>query len=1208
MLSINVIEGAPDENVKIEDKKLLLEDITAKHPELSGVELGNFIDTEKKHIRKSRPEILEILLVDVLNYPFITPVLGQGVSIKADRPMRAISKLGIINIAAGVDFEVEKIKIDLAKLGQDLVINHSYSAQDADIIFMGINEALKSGSFRHHSFTLLENKYFTQTKLPLNYFHEIVVSDKAQLEHLFDWIEYIRDTSYSVAKAHLFYNFYTQQLKTPGSELGKLFYPRLKAISMKTHERIITPFNEKQTELVKRFAELLETEFTPGFEWDTMSKLNNYDALSIIFAYDDKIIDQFQDRLEYKKFVHTLRDQEIKRRGVVNEYMAIIKTKIGLKKYQELIDKNIRSEQEIFSILSQGDKDVVKLTYIKQKKYAEMIAKNTCVHIKTHRSFRNAASINDKKIWLEKLRNFYDGKGTSGFMKCKICEFDIICPHIDELTDIMNDRNYHTRAKDIMQKYISQNISLDSSFCKICGELIEKRDDKIFDHEMGIVDELNKVIWSEANRIVSNIQFKTIVNYTDIVRNVIFKTRPHIEKIESQLLKSKMTDSYTIKNLLSLYSAIYCWGYVVHLIEVNTHQREMSLFGMRADAKANILLSKVYANILTTKNVSINKIKNITSEYIQKILIQAYRTFKSDEFDVIKFTNNTNDIIRNLVLDPIFNFMLNVEKTHRRITCETVGEMRNCIEIILGKKITELESMKYIYGADGAIGGRQKVSASNSASNSAKSHDSASNSAKSHNGEKSLMLQSFKNFKKYVQSRVWLEPPWLDNFTINPSYEKIFNDSDKFIEIEKEIRKKNLLKHMRPIYFFNMASNRQWNPSIMTNLDISKYYDNHGKSQIWDLFVYSDAPIAKADPAIAKADLAITNIYLLSRADIIDITLEKHKIKYDSFRDMKLIDMKSSISGVYKSESQLTSEPKQIVDILHNKEIKKNFFEYYSNRCPEGGLHDIIITPNEPEGKCKKCNFISKTDKFYNKYITKYENKNFENAAILINKLNQFTAPKELIIRKKIDWKYDESIIERLANMLKIHIKYIKNLANVEGKEYSDVENDTIKQEYHKTRVNNLDTYIKYIFAQYYSLKNMNKAQSPPAALKNIFSKIKGYAIVHTEYNTMINTVKINFTTKDQILFIIEHICRVLLGISLAGGEVFAKYILNHFIFSDKLTSKPGRNKLSAILSMSMDDMADGTKSDMRDDKGGNLYEDFNDVDIDFENIELSNS
>lgn len=119
--------------------------------------------------------------------------------------------------------------------------------------------------------------------------------------------------------------------------------------------------------------------------------------------------------------------------------------------------------------------------------FEKSVTENKCPHVLNLVRFRSSTTLQQMKDNYFTLKNSSKGTGELPkdrrvilderfFIKCSTCGFDILCPHIKELTEIntgANDSKTSNMIRDSMQRFLDNRDTKGNHFCSICAERIE---------------------------------------------------------------------------------------------------------------------------------------------------------------------------------------------------------------------------------------------------------------------------------------------------------------------------------------------------------------------------------------------------------------------------------------------------------------------------------------------------------------------------------------------------------------------------------------------------------------------------------------------------------------------------------------------------------------------------------------------------------------
>ena len=154
-----------------------------------------------------------------------------------------------------------------------------------------------------------------------------------------------------------------------------------------------------------------------------------------------------------------------------------------------------------------------------------------------------------------------------------------VCPHSYHYAKIQLEHFGRASAQSEIRNYLISRFALPFDptgyFCKICGELIVEPDTTSTlkfstDLNYQAVTPLQTMIWKEAMYIVStNVRFTIPMPIKPLVNSLASGLKDIVAQEESKLYRSKTILSDTVKDTLSLYTAIYIYAALCALMIQN---------------------------------------------------------------------------------------------------------------------------------------------------------------------------------------------------------------------------------------------------------------------------------------------------------------------------------------------------------------------------------------------------------------------------------------------------------------------------------------------------------------------------------------------------------------------------------------------------------------------------------------------------------------
>lgn len=1040
--------------------------------------------------------------------------------------------------------------------------------------------------------TFINDKYF---KLPKYKFqtggisHDILYVNLLKhqipieqiLSDVFDFLKSSYESMSVFANAYFMQTMYA----TSGSNIA---LPALiKILRVEKPQVKMAPLERLDDPLLSIFKDLpieLNNAFTTNILMDLNENglLHTYNLAKLLSPSNSAIkaaLGQYNARRERLLHQAKLGKQLSEERDKETLYRIIAKDKFG-KPIDELI--KAAPKGSILTQLKPAEKKIVEAEYNQRIKYFDAVINNKCPHVRIAQMFRRALKMQDKNKYYTQLKAFFGA--TSGMITCSKCKFDIMCEHTKVRFELENDRADHKEIASRLLKFVDNTASYGKYFCKICHEVVSSGD--IFEGDSGATDVMNEdlrnQLYGEIMFELRYIKFTDVVNINQFVNTIRSAIYPYIAQIEKQLMKSRTASADEIKAKKKLYMSIYCFAYLIHIINNLSSKKSAQLVNFKNFKGSSVvdMIKHVLAILISSKNIIINSIQGITPDLIKTKLIEAYKLISSKHTGVgVQQASDVETIIITASMDPVYNYMAKIyiinKILHRQYNIKGMikdGTANNpilLIEDVLGRNIKQLEHAKYIYSEApkidlrGALKGAAKGdSKHNSTSMTLDFEFDIEKLKKLHKytheipALKALLATDSWNFfseslrnKSYLLGVPKIEEP--------PKY-----DTEK-LELLK-LHEKNVSKLVQAASALNIdcstsKNNRRYKH---TNTKLGRIYDENGFEHEF-------------------------KIYLLEKSG------EKNKnalldiIKTSGLNE-KIIDKKCSICGVLKSTVDALSESK-IIEALSAQAKIENFFRFYENRCPNGNLHELIET------KCKKCgiethmivNHTSPQSKeYYKKYLTEYNKtrEEYNSSAGL-----EFVQPVEYNIysnyKEEIDkWVFNYDILLELGNKIKINHRLLTCLGAIEGADYAQVVNGVfVPREIENkddTRIYTLNGYVKQFLIEYNQLRYFNRSTKPNTGLLGVveasgisrekISDLEKLLVdIYDDHNKKFIYFASTRKPREIIEYCIQKLCYyALLVYDYSGAnsaatktlrENFVKYYMTKIIRSDELVTQNGQ-------------------------------------------------
>ena len=892
-----------------------------------------------------------------------------------------------------------------------------------------------------------------------------------------------------------------------------------------------------------------------------------------------KIIQDMNESTVNKKIIDSYLKEKSKKELELAKKKSIAFDKFNIKNLNKLNENQLK---------------IIKIEYEKLEKYYESLEKYKDEY-EIISKLSNAINFDDFEVIskclkdVEKIikvpKNIIDVKD---FLYNKK-NVPLICPHIifkaQKLIKVGKNITQSGQIRQSLLDLYSMPVSDTGYYCKICGEFLAEVDDKelasfLRGFRPSDSDELTNRIWKDTTYIMSGyVKFKDSVNVKSIVKVITNSLRNELGSIEIDLIKIKSNTVDDIKNIMSIYIAIYVFAIVTNMIVSNYGKMTFSIrpekykkinkksggykspimnykSGGKSDPKIiqNIMNNAIFI-ILKIKNTEINN-SSLTRDIVKSLFIKAYKWVLTLESTKLDKNNVKKDKDGEMYeKDTLFkylqyaNLMSDIKKEKYNPKAISV----NYIKKILNRTPEEIEE-----------GYKNKINKYETAVIPTWTNDQ-------------YKQKSFESVIEYVADGLYNKTAVPYSASLS-AYDKKY---EPILKMEKEINREYVLNNLRPFSKMKLYGDLQteMNDFSPSNINIAKYYDNKGRPRKFDIYVFQHYTNGKFKGV--KKEYKDSDIKKLVSSN------DEKKIK--ELNTMFVVDERCSISGELYSQVK----NKGIEKVLEKKEIIEVFFKYYENKCPKGELHNFKI--DKSKTFCVKCG-LSKEEyekmdnKYYEKYKTKYEKSISLEKELEKNTLSFLYHKKQLIKQKTFPkWKINNSTILQFSRLFNIKYNILINLGLSTNINFSSIEKGTI------TPSNNVDKdemvvrnlilygYYLYILRLYYTIKNYTIVSILPYDLNNImkkrtvkdFTKLSDVTTIKEKYDYYLE----NETPENISNFLLYSIFELLLScssefkkIKLNIGDDLVKYAINNILSSEKLKSKPN---IDTLVSFSKKNIAE---------------------------------
>lgn len=1207
--------------------------------------LDNFLQMYEElqitEIADTKPELKELLLrkiihnpgngIPIIAFPIITKIINDGnkgiingniIKVRFDDRVNAIDESGLSTvIPPGEEVDIVGIMVYplctnyVNKSFKYKIIPGRYLWSEAviacDGYFMAANPMLKFAG----------SNYKEPTRV-------LFSEDKLIEKTLSDIFDYARVMSRYLRRADSAHYIYSQ----PKAVMDRIYDPNKKEkirslISLydlfdtfiNAPPVILPPGENIITGPISDILDLLETIHHGRFSRVFMSAViadvdsrgfnNIYNNALLNGIESSKVTDKINEYKELKTriaFNYEMRQKLLEERNKFNVLRNLIEKKYGI-----VVPQSIQNIKNMLKLLEPRERDIIMQEYNKREEYLNAVINNKCPHVALYRKFRRTSNISAMANIYKQLSAYFDNNSApDGMILCNNCGFDIICPHVRELTEL-NIRPAppsfgEMRAR--LTKYIYRaplrsgfKQSYSTANCKICGETILQADefDSVDEEREAMMDEeLKNFMWSEMATLIKYLSFGRLVNVPKLITAMRDACYPYIFEIEKQILKSKTNSADEVKAKKRLFITIYAFAYLIHIMTTNTNVTFKNLQLPPDNRKALVVMIKhAVSIILMARNVIIREIPGMTPDTIKNKIIEAYKSISSGGPRTIVSSSDAEDIVVSIIYDPVYKYIYEInlidsilrKKSHDG---RSESDLVSNLNTLLGKSITSSSDIYANIKIPNFAAAEWRVSEFDGLSGAPPILNKLSAYISGYLARSfDIFSDRFELYKHSPYADITagdIDDPTAFNVTLSPLYEK-YTAKYNNIALCENILQKFRKVLVSPLYSRTPGSKILQVLSIKT-VPLGRLYDAKGQKHVFDIYIYEGGNSEISGKSITSA------------------------IESGDRAGGAVIDRKCSVCGILKSAADDIPE-QEIRKSLLNIHIYSNFFRFYEKRCPEGGLHTT-------DAVCAKCGLpntiIDPTNmspnelKYYKKYKDKYkaERDEFSDAdTLMLGAPPTIPQPHDptIDIAALDKWTFNFNIILDLANKLKINPRLISAMGAVEKQEYNDVQSGAYippETEYKMdTRIYFIDTNIKNLITRYNQVRFFSKLIKPPLELIQLIdnSGISRHKVaelskklpdIYNDYDAKLNYIQKTKKPREIVSFVLQIFCELCLNIWNNGEkdterlrQDFVDYFVKKVLREEELLSKPGHFNWSLLYGDSQEKTYDSNYDDKKPDR-----------------------
>lgn len=812
---------------------------------------------------------------------------------------------------------------------------------------------------------------------------------------------------------------------------------------------------------------------------------------------------------------------------LLRQYEYVYRILYGVQTYNRLMtaNPNIQTSIQFINLLTDVERAEIMAEYERQMAYWKSFLDNKCDHKSALYSFYRAVSIEDQAREYKALKEYIDyipGSREHSYVKCKVCKFDLVCPHklasVDYMTQgfALNRRvnNLHMELNAFADNDINDSRFY---FCIICGERLFERDEWLGAKlDVAIPYEERRTMWYEAGIIINRFVTFTIAIDVQNTIDLMVKFCYPILLDYTQKLYIDATNEAEFSLMIKIVFAAY-------FDKMMKSSNKMVTFDVNQ-----------FERTLSIKER--DRFKKLFKEIGERVTNQ-----KIADRELFVYTYSLEERIADMVLkDPIFALYYQIHNGEivQQLTERDINSymaMAHLYDIIKPREVKQFDYKAVI-----------------------DKYDSSTILDSDYNKEINkltlyLRILQYNMIIKYIKNI----SKWNKIFSIVPNTIENRHLFDPSNSDKNTIEVIDTIQEVLTRYGDAVIRRPRWSPKMRTDekfqfeeIYLGELYDEYGTKHVWDSFV-----LDKSVTTTPGNKPTTTN------------TADKIIKRKDYTMSMgRYSDLYASNTKVYLSKVRELDE-KKIKDALRSANLIINVFNYYATRCPEGGIHERKTAAD----KCSKCDIQQNMNEVERKkYVIKYMKVyNDELAADLasdeyaeslgankVKKTEQDASDGKLtVVRGALSdkYKYDENTIKLVAGKLGIEFNALRHLGAMQGHLYNDIIKGFITPALPKNineyRIALLHSYVT-MYLTYKSAKRLLNSRE------------------FAEYN---ENRKLAFETSDVktiVYFHIMFICHDLITfMSQHASE--AKEVINSILRSDMLLCK---NSLSVFELREMQD------------------------------------
>lgn len=883
--------------------------------------------------------------------------------------------------------------------------------------------------------------------------------------------------------------------------------------------------------------------------------LNLRGLSAALFYANSKGVDSSEVRKEFASYRarinrrKVLRDIELKAdadKMISAQLIAIAAEKFGSARAAEIrrnLSKPDAQGMGILTYMNPAERKPVSLTYETAVKKIEAAAANRCEHLAAYRKLRGTSDIYEMKWALTDLKKFF-AKPADGQIPCNKCGFDVICPHVVEMTELEIRAARSAEYKAAMARYAEPNKFRGVFYCKICGEIV-KYEEEYPDAATAVVmdDDIRADMFGEIIYLTRHLKFNKPVDPTEFTSGVRDHTYQFIHAIDREISKSRTISAEHARQKKRLYIAIYALAYFIHVASSGL----VEFRGVKASGKSAVvdMIKHAIGIVMEAKAPTIKQL-GIAGDVIKGSLVEAYKMLTGVNTPVVTLGSNSENVFTAVLLDPIYRWYYNASVIGSGKPRRSRADFVDQFDVIMGGPLSAVERRKALY--DGVSIPAGFVAACR---------------AVKYRPLGELRARSLERMHTEIQKKLVLEPVYEDAATGKVTESRMREPYLKSEETSTELQTldRQLTRKITGTAAHGYTTRFRGPRAAVAVTPLGRIYDELGRKHVWNKFLVMTAG-GPADNKIAANVRPNPHVSRNGGAD--PVVADKDECAKLVAAGGRVIDKVCGVCGVSRKDSVNISAEK-IKAAMAGVRISANVAEYFMVRCPEGGLH--------ADG-CERC---GRTEPPTAEWIEKYRAKYVESLITVEEAVAEAPSTKK-------EWpelekfSHDFAVVTSFAEKVGVSYKALAAIGGIERADYTAVVSGAYippaTERSDDPRLAIMEGYVLEFAAEYNQIRHYSRILKPHWVIADVFDK-SGFN--RAEAQRLLNLPELPETAekmrwmrahrkpRDALSYCLQTLCtlgdfvlEVTDEISAALRSQFVKSFFARIVRSDSLYSRAG--------------------------------------------------